>query len=148
MTVCFFWSDLSKMDQTWSNFLSRNGFLAVMASLQKLLFVQKYLCQFWSDILAKKGLFSKESAFFLKVLKGLARLYGWKLSGSFFPNSVPIIQNYEYAGKFWKFPSILSKEFFLNKKIRNTLNNLFFSHLGLTTTINRVSNCLPNYFSS
>ena len=55
----FFGSDLSKMDETWSNFLARNGFLAVMAFLQKLLFVQKYLCQIWSGFLARKRFFFK-----------------------------------------------------------------------------------------
>ena len=75
----FFGSDLSKMDQTWSNFLARNGFLAVMAFLQKLLFVQKYLCQIWSGFLARKRVFfSNESALLLKVLKGLARLWWLK----------------------------------------------------------------------
>ena len=74
----FFGSDLSKMDQTWSNFLARNSFLAVMTFLHKLLFVQKYLCQIWSSFLARKGFFSNESALLLKVLKGLARLWWLK----------------------------------------------------------------------
>ena len=65
-------------DQTWSNFLARNDFLAVMAFLQKLLFVQKYFCQIWSGFLARKSFFSNESALLLKVLKGLARLWWLK----------------------------------------------------------------------
>ena len=74
----FFGSDLSKMDQTWSIFLARNGFLAVMAFLQKLLFVQKHLCQIWNGFLAQKRFFSNESALLLKALKGLARLWWLK----------------------------------------------------------------------
>ena len=78
MTVWFFWSDLSKMDQTWSNFLARNSFLAIMAFLQKLLFVQKYFYQIWSGFLTRKRFFSNEFALILKVLKGLARLWWLK----------------------------------------------------------------------
>ena len=66
------WSKLIKLDSSpikkcyyyfWffgsdvSNVLARNSFLAVMAILQKLLFVQKYFCQIWSSILAINGFF-------------------------------------------------------------------------------------------
>ena len=64
----FFGSNLSKMDQTWLNFLTRNGFLAVMACLVSNL---KWLSGY-------KRLFSNESALHLKVLKGLARLWWLK----------------------------------------------------------------------
>ena len=119
----FFGSDLSKMDQTWSNlikldqtwsnwishqsknvtikschiyrkdrnkcdnFLARNGFLAVMAwimaSLQKLLFVQKYFCQIWSGFLARNGFFQMNLPYFSKYWKFWLAFDGWKLSGLF-----------------------------------------------------------------
>ena len=73
----FFGSDLSKMDQTWLNFLARNDFLAVMACLQKL-FCPKILVSNLKWLSGYKRLFSNESALLLKVLKGLARLWWLK----------------------------------------------------------------------
>ena len=57
----FFGSDLSKMDQTWSNFLARNGFLAIMAWL---LFCSKILLSNLKWLFGQKCFFWLEMAFF------------------------------------------------------------------------------------
>jgi hypothetical protein len=54
-----------------------------MASLQKLLFVQKYLCQIWSGFLARKGFFQMNLPYFSKYWKVWLAFDGWKLSGLF-----------------------------------------------------------------
>ena len=79
--LIFFGSDLSKMDQTWSNFLARNSVLAVMAFLHKLLIIQKYLCQIWSSFKARKGFFQMNLPYFSKYWKVWLAFDGWKLSG-------------------------------------------------------------------
>ena len=116
----FFGSDLSKMGQTWLNFLARNGFLAVMAYLQKLLFVQKYLCQIWSGFLARKGFFSNESALLLKVLKGLARLWCLKAFRLVLPAFYRIMWLMTSSKNFEKIDTF---KFFLNFLLLNKIMN-------------------------
>ena len=90
MPFWFFLSDLSKMDQTWSNFLARNGFLAIMAWL---LFRSKILLSNLKDFLARNVFFAR-NGFFKMNLPYLSKYWktrlafdGWKLSGLFNHNN-------------------------------------------------------------
>ena len=64
------------MDQTGSNFLARNGFLAVMAFLQKLLFCPKILLSILKSFLGKKLFFLARNGFFQMNLPFFSKVGG------------------------------------------------------------------------
>ena len=107
--LIFFWIRSVKNGSNLIKLLARNGFLAVMAFLQKLLFVQKHLCQIWNGFLAQKRFFSNESALLLKALKGLARLWWLKAFRLVFKKT-------QFVAEFLKNSDWLSSRLFLWKK--------------------------------